>query len=402
MTDDCMTIGRSPDNLIRLDDTSVSKHHAMITLEGDDYKLWDLHSTNGSHVNGKRIVVAHLKNSDEVRFGDVVLRFERAEKKQTQPLDARIAEQPKPQPAPAAPAPTPTPPPTPPPQPVAPAPAAAPSPATPPSAPPAVLPEPVPEIVKPHPVVTHKPAPAVIVPPAEPKPKPPEPPKSETKPEIQMPATVAPAAPATKAEPTRVPAPQPVLSPPPPASRGGFFSRISSGWRSKPPEGPPTGPAPVVKPLAPSPASLLGASEPVSPAKPIESKSPAMVKPEVRLAAAPAPVERELKKPVMPPPPAAKPIDLPAKKAIQTPQTEWMTVVPPMMPPKANDSEPPPVAPAPRPRKMPYLIILVIGGAIFMVGYALDSRPLNFVGLVMGAFGLVALFVAPQPLPKRR
>ena len=73
LTEEFTTIGRSPDNLVLLDHTSVSKHHAMITLEGDDYKLWDLHSTNGTQVNGKKVVIAHLRNNDEIRFGDVVL-----------------------------------------------------------------------------------------------------------------------------------------------------------------------------------------------------------------------------------------------------------------------------------------------------------------------------------------
>ncbi len=363
MIDECLTIGRSPDNLARLDDTSVSKHHAMITLEGDDYKLWDLHSTNGTHVNDKRIVVAHLKNNDQVRFGDVILHFERAEKKRTQPLDAGAA------PPPAAPVTSPE-----------------------------VLPDPVPEILKPHPVVPPVSAPVA------PEAKPPEPqiPIAAPKPETPVPVAPTPiAAPASKDEPTRLPTPAPKLadktSPArpepmsPPVPKAGLLSRPTSGWHHKNSDVPPEGLVPVARPIAPSPAVLLGAPTPPAPAKP---SVPA-------LAGRPKP-PAEVLQPRPSPPAPTKPVELTPKKAVQTPQTEWMTVVPPIMPPKPASEPTPAVAATPQPRKMPYLVIFAIGGIIFMVGYALESHPLNFVGLLLGAFGLVALFVAPQPLPKRR
>ena len=51
-----ITVGRAVDNTIRLEDGTVSHHHAVLVLDGSDYKLRDLNSTNGTRVNGLRIV----------------------------------------------------------------------------------------------------------------------------------------------------------------------------------------------------------------------------------------------------------------------------------------------------------------------------------------------------------
>lgn len=71
-----LTIGREPDNTIHLDHTSVSKHHAMLTVENGDFKLRDLHSTNGIVVNGQPTVLTHLKDGDQIVLGDIELRFQ--------------------------------------------------------------------------------------------------------------------------------------------------------------------------------------------------------------------------------------------------------------------------------------------------------------------------------------
>ena len=78
------TIGREPDNAICLDHTSVSKHHAMVTVENGDFKLWDLHSTNGVIVNGQPTVLSHLKDGDKIVLGEIELRFELNHKRATQ------------------------------------------------------------------------------------------------------------------------------------------------------------------------------------------------------------------------------------------------------------------------------------------------------------------------------
>jgi len=71
-----VTIGRGLDNLIRMEDSTMSHHHAMFVLETDGYKLRDLNSTNGTRVNGMRIAEMKLNNGDQVRMGSVEMRFE--------------------------------------------------------------------------------------------------------------------------------------------------------------------------------------------------------------------------------------------------------------------------------------------------------------------------------------
>jgi pSer/pThr/pTyr-binding forkhead associated (FHA) protein len=81
-----ITLGRALDNMIRLEDGTVSHHHAMLLTEGSEYKLRDLNSTNGTRVNGMRVVETKLHHGDQVRLGSVELRFESDVKKASQPL----------------------------------------------------------------------------------------------------------------------------------------------------------------------------------------------------------------------------------------------------------------------------------------------------------------------------
>ena len=86
VVEDRVTLGRALDNMIRLEDGTVSHHHAMVLTEGGEFKLRDLNSTNGTRVNGIRIVESKLHNGDQVRLGSVELRFESDTKKTSQPL----------------------------------------------------------------------------------------------------------------------------------------------------------------------------------------------------------------------------------------------------------------------------------------------------------------------------
>jgi hypothetical protein len=81
-----VTVGRALDNLLRLEDGTVSHHHAVFIQDAGDYKLRDLNSTNGTRVNGMRIVETKLNNGDQVRMGAVEMRFESDVKKASQPL----------------------------------------------------------------------------------------------------------------------------------------------------------------------------------------------------------------------------------------------------------------------------------------------------------------------------
>ena len=86
LVEERVTLGRALDNVIRLEDGTVSHHHAMILTESGEFKLRDLNSTNGTRVNGMRIVESKLHNGDQVRLGSVEMRFESDAKKTSQPL----------------------------------------------------------------------------------------------------------------------------------------------------------------------------------------------------------------------------------------------------------------------------------------------------------------------------
>ncbi|MCU1450270.1 MAG: hypothetical protein JWP02_2440 [Acidimicrobiales bacterium] len=74
--DDPVTIGRQAECEVVLDDTNVSRRHAEVRRQGEDYVLIDLGSTNGSKVNGARVKQHPLADGDEITLGKSVLRFE--------------------------------------------------------------------------------------------------------------------------------------------------------------------------------------------------------------------------------------------------------------------------------------------------------------------------------------
>jgi hypothetical protein len=75
MSKERYTIGRLPDNDIRIDNPSVSGHHALVINILNDSFLEDLSSTNGTYVNG-RIVKKHaLQHDDVITVGQHTLRY---------------------------------------------------------------------------------------------------------------------------------------------------------------------------------------------------------------------------------------------------------------------------------------------------------------------------------------
>ncbi len=73
-----MTIGRTPPNDIVIPNPRVSRNHAMIRmLAPETYYLIDVGSTNGTFLNGKRVVTPELlKNGDSITIEDSVVRFQ--------------------------------------------------------------------------------------------------------------------------------------------------------------------------------------------------------------------------------------------------------------------------------------------------------------------------------------
>jgi hypothetical protein len=54
---------------IALDDAKVSKNHAMVFVDDDGPSVVDMLSTNGTHVNGKRVAEADLSDGDVINIG---------------------------------------------------------------------------------------------------------------------------------------------------------------------------------------------------------------------------------------------------------------------------------------------------------------------------------------------
>jgi len=71
------TVGRLPDNDIRIDNPAVSGHHSLVINILNDSFLEDLNSTNGTYVNGKLIKKHALQHGDVVTVGHHQLRFGR-------------------------------------------------------------------------------------------------------------------------------------------------------------------------------------------------------------------------------------------------------------------------------------------------------------------------------------
>ena len=75
LTADKVTIGRLNDNTIQLEHSAVSGHHAELNRKGNEYLVRDLNSTNGTRVNGQRILESRLTNQDIIHFGSLELQF---------------------------------------------------------------------------------------------------------------------------------------------------------------------------------------------------------------------------------------------------------------------------------------------------------------------------------------
>jgi hypothetical protein len=70
-----MTIGRSPDADVFLDDVTVSRNHALLVRRRDGYYLDDLGSLNGTYVNRRRIESHRLASGDELQIGKYKLAY---------------------------------------------------------------------------------------------------------------------------------------------------------------------------------------------------------------------------------------------------------------------------------------------------------------------------------------
>ena len=68
-------IGRRATSDIVLDDSTVSRRHALVLERGGTPVIADDLSLNGVFVNGTRVREARLHHGDEVRIGDRIMRY---------------------------------------------------------------------------------------------------------------------------------------------------------------------------------------------------------------------------------------------------------------------------------------------------------------------------------------
>ena len=72
------SIGRGAGQDLLLNDVAASRRHAIVTGEGDSFRVTDLGAANGVTVNGTRVTSVLLHEGDEIRIGNTVMRFGRA------------------------------------------------------------------------------------------------------------------------------------------------------------------------------------------------------------------------------------------------------------------------------------------------------------------------------------
>jgi hypothetical protein len=70
-----VTVGRSPDCEIFLDDVTVSRRHAELLHDDGGWTIVDQGSLNGTFVNRRRVESAQLEDGDDVQIGKYRLTF---------------------------------------------------------------------------------------------------------------------------------------------------------------------------------------------------------------------------------------------------------------------------------------------------------------------------------------
>jgi hypothetical protein len=71
-----VNVGRAHDNQMVLEDPTVSRHHAWVKSEREEFLVFDVGSGNGTFVNDERVEEPRqLENGDVVRFGEAAFVF---------------------------------------------------------------------------------------------------------------------------------------------------------------------------------------------------------------------------------------------------------------------------------------------------------------------------------------
>ena len=75
LDEDEVTVGRDPHADILLEDSTVSRHHAVFRRTQGSFEVIDAGSLNGTYVNRQRVDHAVLHNGDEIMIGKFRLVF---------------------------------------------------------------------------------------------------------------------------------------------------------------------------------------------------------------------------------------------------------------------------------------------------------------------------------------
>ena len=79
LTAEKTTIGRIEDNIFQIPEASISSHHCEVLLQGNEVKIRDLNSTNGTFINDQPVMEeAVLSPGQILRLGKVEIRLETA------------------------------------------------------------------------------------------------------------------------------------------------------------------------------------------------------------------------------------------------------------------------------------------------------------------------------------
>lgn len=79
LSETTVSVGRTEENQIRIEDASISSRHAELVQSGSGYVLKDLGSTNGTLLNGEAVAAGEerpLSEGDRIRFGNIDAVFE--------------------------------------------------------------------------------------------------------------------------------------------------------------------------------------------------------------------------------------------------------------------------------------------------------------------------------------
>jgi len=76
LVDEEVHIGRELDNILRLPDPSVSRHHAVLKRTPEGYMIQDKNSSNGVLVNDEKVEEARLADGDQITLGQVQVTFQ--------------------------------------------------------------------------------------------------------------------------------------------------------------------------------------------------------------------------------------------------------------------------------------------------------------------------------------